>query len=231
MSQQLRPRYSSYDDSELIGRQVQNGRHRELIGGLWEELGELQLGFLKGRGMQPHHAVIDVGAGSFRAGVKLVPYLDAGNYYAIDGQPMLLAAGYAREIEPAGLAARFPRSNYAVTSAFDISSFGRVFDFGIAQSVFTHMPLNRLNACLLALAPHFRSFGAFYVTVFLGSEASPASPRTQVPGIISHPDRDPYHTTIGALRALAGQLPGWSLTVIGDWAHPRNQQMVCFTRL
>ena len=226
-----RLQFSAYDNADLISRQVAHGQHREIIGGLWEELGGLQRQFLQKQGLLPHHSFIDIGAGSFRAGVKLIPYLDVGNYYGIDVQGALLQAGYAKEILPAGLAIRFPRTNFAVTSSFDLSSFGRTFDYGIAQSVFTHMPLQRLHDCLVAVAPYFRVSGQLFVTVFLGSEANPAKPAVQIPGVISHPDQDPYHTTVAFLHAMSGKLSEWRMDILGDWDHPRNQQMISFTRV
>jgi hypothetical protein len=231
MSHDATARFSFYDDADLMRAQAWNGQHRTVIGGLWEELGSLQLEFLKSRGLQPQHALIDVGAGSFRAGVKLVPYLDPGNYYAIDLQRVLLEAGYTREIEPAGLAGRFPRGNFVVNGSFDISSFQRTFDFGIAQSVFTHMPINRLSDCLAALAPHFRAGGLLFVTVFLANDGEADRPVRQGPdGVVTTPTQDPYHTTVTALREVAARALDWQMIVLGGWAHPRNQQMVCFER-
>jgi hypothetical protein len=220
-------RFSTYDDTQWIGQQVRSGLHRDVVGGLWDELGALQLAFLIEHGLQPHHTLVDIGAGSFRAGIKLVPYLDPGNYCATDSQLYLLEAGYVREIEPAGLATRFPRTNFLNDSEFQLALFERFFDYGLAQSVFTHMPLSRLLDCLLATAPFFRTGALFFATVFLGDKY----PVAQVPGIITHYDHDPYHTTVADLATLAASAPMWRMTLLGDWSHPRNQQMVQFQRL
>ncbi len=223
--------FSPYDNTSHIQHVVSGGHHRAVIGGLWHELGTLQADFLKQQGLRPEHAFIDVGAGSFRAGVKLIPYLDGGNYYAIDRQAALLEAGYKHEIEAAGLAGRFPRQHFAATADFDVAGFGRVFDMGIAQSVFTHMPITRLADCLAALAPHFRVSGRFFVTVFLCREDEAHGPVTQHPGgVVTTAKHDPFHTTLSALEALAARSTSWRMTVIGDWDHPRNQKMVLFTR-
>jgi hypothetical protein len=224
-------RRNIYDYTEEMAVAVANGQHRALIGGMWEELGTLQAEFLKSQGLQPGHALIDIGAGSFRAGVKLVPYLEPGNYYAIDLLSSLLDAGYAQEIEAAGLAARFPRRNFAATDNFDLSMFRRRFDFGIAQSVFSHTPVAVLGNCLAAIAPHFRSGGQFFVTVFLAPEEAASAPFVQMPGgFVTRPNQDPFHTTVSALRGMAARAVKWRMAPIGDWGHPRNQQMVCFTR-
>jgi hypothetical protein len=224
-------RRNIYDYTEEMRVAVANGQHRALIGGMWEELGTLQAEFLKAQGLRPGHTVIDIGAGSFRAGVKLVPYLDPGNYYAIDLLSSLLEAGYSQEIEPAGLAARFPRRNFAATESFDLSMFRRRFDFGIAQSVFSHTPISVLGNCLAAVAPHFRAGGLFFATVFLAPEAAAGAPFVQMPGgIVTRPDQDPFHTTASALRGIAARAIKWHMAPVGDWGHPRNQQMLRFTR-
>jgi SAM-dependent methyltransferase len=223
--------FSKYDSAELTRDGVKKWGHRAVIGGLWEEIGTLQAEFLKSQGLRAGHAFIDVGSGGFRAGVKLIPYLDPGNYYAIDLRQELLEEGYRTEIEPANLTDRFPRGNWTATATFNISSFGRKFDFGIAQSVFTHMPIQYLTACLMAVAPHFQPGGRFFVTVFLAPAAEADRPFKQVPGnIVTLPDQDPFHTTLAALENVASQAAGWTMSVIGDWRHPRNQQMLCFVR-
>jgi hypothetical protein len=106
-----------------------------------------------------------------------------------------------------------------------------VFDFGIAQSVFTHMPTEWLAVCLSAIAPHFRPGGRFFVTVFLVPQNKDQKEFNQFPGnIVTSPDKDPFHTTLAALHDIASQAANWDMSMIGDWRHPRNQQMVCFIR-
>jgi len=223
--------FSPYDNTSHMQRVVSDGHHRAVVGGLWHELGMLQADFLKQQGLRPEDAFIDVGAGSFRAGVKLIPYLNAGNYYAIDRQAALLEAGYTHEIEAAGLAGRFPRRHFAATSDFDVAGFGRHFDVGIAQSVFTHMPITRLADCLAALAPHFRIGGRFFVTVFLCPDDAVSGPVTQQPGgVVTTAKHDPFHTTQSALETVAARATRWRMNIIGDWGHPRNQKMILFTR-
>jgi hypothetical protein len=230
-SRNLPNQFSKYDSAELTLEGVKKWGHRAVIGGMWDEIGELQADFLKSQGLEPRHALIDIGSGSFRAGVKLIPYLDPENYYAIDIRQELLDEGYRSENEPAGLDDRFPRHNWVATATFDISAFNRLFDFGIAQSVFTHMPIDLLAACLSAIGPHFRPGGRFFATVFLAPEIDAQDKFRQVPGDIeTWPDKDPFHTTLAALDGIAAKAAGWDMTVIGDWQHPRNQQMLCFVR-
>jgi SAM-dependent methyltransferase len=109
-----------YADLEGIARSAA-ADHRAVVGGLWEELGRLQLDFLKSRGLRPEHFLIDIGCGSFRAGVKLIPFLEQGHYFGLDLNESLIAIGYEREIVPAGLAERFPIANAIVSDCFDLA--------------------------------------------------------------------------------------------------------------
>lgn len=94
---------NTYTNVDRLKERVADRGHRKVIGGRWDQLGNLQLDFLVQRGLQPHHALLDVGCGPLRAGVKLVPYLDPGNYYGIDLSDILIEAGYEGEIVPNGL--------------------------------------------------------------------------------------------------------------------------------
>ena len=46
--------------------------------------GHWQLEVLRGLGLQPSHRLLELAAGSFCAGVRLVPYLQSGHYYGLD---------------------------------------------------------------------------------------------------------------------------------------------------
>ena len=61
-----------------------NGRHRDIVGGRWDETGRAQMAALRAEGLLPHHRLLDIGAGSLRLGCKAVPYLDPGNYWGTD---------------------------------------------------------------------------------------------------------------------------------------------------
>lgn len=222
--------YSHYDALENMKHAVAEGQHRAVIGGMWEELGALQREFLLAEGLKPDHLFLDMGCGSLRAGVPLTAYLDTGHYYGVDISLDLLNAGYEREIVPAGLSQKLPRSHLHATPDFDATSFGVMFDYGIAQSVFTHMPISRLSDCLRALTPVFKSGGRFYATYFERPPGvAPEEPVRHKPGeVVTYSDRDPYDTPLDALRDAT--VDGWSLEVIGSWGHPRDQQMARFTR-
>jgi SAM-dependent methyltransferase len=221
----------NYEADDRIRRKVAEGRHRQVIGGMWEQMGRLQLDFLVAEGLQPDHRLIDIGCGSLRAGVPLTGYLQPGRYFGVDSHQSLLDAGWTREIKGAGLADKLPRANLAATAEFDLSGFGVQFDYGIAQSVFTHLPAGRLTDCLSACAPWFRPGGRLYVTYFeRPATAAPNDPLPHQPGgVVTHPDRDPFDVTQAALLAKIPE--GWRLEIVGPWDHPRDQRMARLVRL
>ncbi len=218
---------SNYYNARSIAERVERGAHRDVIGGMWDEIGSLQLDFLRSQGLQPHHTLLDIGCGSLRLGVRAVDYLEHGRYWGTDLNESLMAAGYEREIVPAGLADKLPRGQLLVDADFALEGVPTHVDFIIAASVFTHLPLNHLRLCLFRLANHIESNCVFYFTIFVPPrEADVAEPHEQVPGIVTYGHRDPYHCLATDPGWLARSSP-WRIRYIGDWGHPRNQKMVC----
>lgn len=217
---------SAYYDAQAMSAVVnEKNDHRMIIGGLWDELGSLQLDYLCSQGMKPEHRLLDIGCGSLRLGVKAANYLNAGNYVGTDLNESFLDVGYREEILPAGLETKLPRSNLVVDGEFTFHGLPKNIDFAIAQSVFTHLPLNHLRLCLARLADHLIGPCDFLFTVFLAPEGREAEAVEQYPGIITHPHKDPYHYRVADIQNAASGLP-WDIEFIGAWGHPRNQMMV-----
>lgn len=195
---------------------------RNVVGGLWEQMGALQFEYLVAEGLQPHHRLLDLGCGSLRGGVHFVGYLEPGHYYGLDSNPTLLDAG-REELERAGLEDR--GATLRCTDTFEIE--GGPFDYAIAQSLFTHLPLNSIRRCLLRLAPHLQPGGRFYAT-FLRAGDNPLATMWRF-GWESYFDRDPYHYKLADLEWAAGRA-GLRMTDLGEWNHPRDQEMLLFQR-
>lgn len=215
-----------YLDEALNRARIATEGHRNVIGGMWETIGPLQRDFLIGQGLRPHHRVLDIGCGALRGGVPLTRYLDPDRYYGIDVSDALIEAGYQQEIAGTDLAARLPRRHLFVTDRFEIP-FGERFDYALAVSLFTHLTLDYLTACLESLAPCMEAGGRFYATFFEGDAGSNAIQRPF--GVQTYPDRDPFHFSQDAIAA-AMPAEDWTLEWIGNWNHPRDQQMACFIR-
>ncbi len=74
-----------------------------------------------------------------------IRYLEPGRYYGVDINASLMAAGQ-KELERENLLVKRP--NLSVNDQFEFSRFGRTFDYAIAVSVFTHLPMNHIIRCL-----------------------------------------------------------------------------------
>ena len=222
---------SVYDDKCAVALNVEQGRHRDIVGGLWDEVGQLQWQFLVRQGLLPKHRLLDIGCGSLRAGVKLIPYLAPGNYWGIDNNIALLNAGWERELGPLGLHGYQPRDQLVALADFEFSQLGQAFDVALAQSVFTHFSWNRIRRCLARLVPVMKPGGRLFATFFelpAGADTE-ANIRHEPGGVITHGDCDPYHYRLSDLEHAAAGMP-WRIQYLGEWGHPRDQRMLVFTR-
>jgi SAM-dependent methyltransferase len=205
-----------------VARLVGAGDHRSAVGGLWEDMGALQLAVLRDFGMGPTARLLDVGCGSLRLGVKAAAFLEPGHYFGTDYFEDLLELGYEREIRPAGLGPRLPRENLVVDRGFAFAGLPGRFDFAIAQSLFSHLPLNSCRSCFRSLAAKLRPGGRFLFTYFESAAEELHEGRDRGGGVVTFPDRDPYHYCWDDFVFCARNAP-WELRRIGEWGHPRGQ--------
>lgn len=221
---------SRYYDKAAVEAEVRAGKHRELVGGLWEEVGQLQLDFLVSRGLKPHHRLLDIGCGSLRGGTKIINYLDAGHYAGSDLHESLLAAGYDIELAREGLTHKLPRSNLVADGEFDFAWCPTRFDFALAQSVFTALPLNFLRICLERLPSFVVLGGKFFVSIFEIPEEHPThKPYRHPSSIVSFGAKEPYHYRFHDMEFCCRTLP-WRASNIGLWAHPLSLHMIEFEK-
>lgn len=115
-----------------------------------------------------------------------------------------------------------------------IEAFGKQFDYGIAHSVFTHLPVNSILVCLLNVERVLAPEGRFYATFFenpAGTKQLGAipQPRSDGPPRESFPDRDPYHYGVDLFEWLCDGI-GLAVEYLGEWGNPRSQKMLVFTR-
>ncbi len=212
-------------ERQLTPEEIARGAHRQFVGGLWEELGALQHAFLKGRGLLPRHRLADIGCGALRGGLHFIAYLDEGRYYGIDTNESLLDAG-RRELALAKL--EHKRPSLFVTRRFELAQFATRFDFALAVSVFTHLPMNHIVKCLVEAKRALLPGAPFYATFFESPSDAHVEPLAHVPGdVVSYFDMDPYHYSPDEIRFLAREA-GVAAERIGEWGHPRDQRMWSF---
>ncbi|MDX5358859.1 MAG: class I SAM-dependent methyltransferase [Rhodobacterales bacterium] len=181
------------------------GRHRDIIGGRWDETGRIQMDMLLRLGLQPQHKVLDIGCGPLRTGCRLVPFLDPGNYWGTDLSGALMATGYRQELTDADRA-RLPECQLVEDGTFDFPGLPRAFDIVLCFAVFTHLPRAQLAHGLARVAERLE-FGLFAFTVFLAPDAAAAArPYRQPDGVVTHGDRTPWHVLAEDVTRLAADV-------------------------
>lgn len=190
--------------------------HRSYIGGpdleTWFGIGKHQYQYLVSKGLRPHHRFLDIACGSLRLGQYLIPFLESGRYFGIEGEEMLVRAGLEHEIMPELLAIKTP--SFSFNYDFDLT-FIEGFDFAIAQSLFTHLTLDDIGKCFRNLRPKAGPDSTFFFTYFEGASSdNPAE---------SHAHKG-WRYSVQELEAAATP-HGWTMTNIGSWGHARNQKI------
>ncbi len=218
-------------DSKKYYKILNPNWYKNAVGGLWEEIGKLQFEFLVEQGLKPKHYLLDVGCGSLRGGIHFIRYLETGHYFGIDISKELLDAGRV-ELKRNNLTHKKPV--LVQMGNFDFQSLNQKFDFALAQSVFTHLPLNSIIRCIMNIQKVLVQGGQFYATFFENPKGKfnlepVMHPRVDGPKFATHFDQDPYHYDFETFKWIC---EGTSLKVeyIGDWNHPRDQKMLVFIK-
>lgn len=132
------------------------------VGGKWNEIGEKQFNLLRGMGLQPHHALLDLGCGTLRGGRHFIRYLDVGHYTGMDISTKAIESG--RELlRHEGLEDKVPRLLVNRDLMFRELE-GQAFDFILAQSVFTHLQPEHIEECFDNLAQIMHADTRFFFT-------------------------------------------------------------------
>ena len=136
------------------------------IGGMWDEIGQLQFAYLKTSGLEPHHKMLDIGCGTLRGGRHFIGYLDAEGYTGIDLSPKAIEAARKLVVDEK-LSDKAPALLVNTTRTLKFEEFADAsFDFLLAQSVFTHLKPEHLEECFAHVGRILRPGGSFHFTYF-----------------------------------------------------------------
>ena len=195
-----------YDDA------LAKGRHRDIVGGRWDETPRIVLPLLTRHGLTAADHLLDIGAGSLRLGRHLAPMV--ADYWATDASRALMLKGWETELDEA-CRNRLPQSHLIEDATFAYPQIPATITLALAFAVFTHLPARSLHDALTNLRPRFPNLRRVIFTVFLAPE-SHTGPHRQKDGVVTHPDRFPWHMTETQVRQIA-ETAGFTAT-----AHPHR---------
>lgn len=187
---------------------------------MWDEIGKVQFDFIVRQGLRPADTLVDVGCGSLRGGRLFIAYLDPEHYLGLDHNSWLIEGGLKYEISKETREGKRPQ--FVISDRFEFDKFERRPTYGIAQSLFSHLTKDDIHLCLTNLKAAMQTGGRFYVTFI---------PKGFLPKNYVNPKRsaDTEAFEYDAEDILTiGQSAGWQGRYIGDWGHPRGQEMLEF---
>jgi cyclopropane fatty-acyl-phospholipid synthase-like methyltransferase len=159
--------------------------------------------------------------------VHFVPFLEKRHYCGVDLNASLLEAGQRELLATAANIDKQP--DLRLTDQFDLAQFGVQFDYALAFSLFTHLYANHIGRCLVEVKKVLGPEGKFFATFFMAPTPRHLEPIVHQPGeCVTYFDHDPFHYSFAEMEMLA-QFAGLSVQLVGEWRHPRDQQMLCFT--
>lgn len=185
---------------------------KDAIGGMWDEIGQLQMQFLKQMGLRPEHKMLDIGCGTLRGGRFFISYLNPSNYSGIDISPACIDAARSLVVNE-DLEDKRPNLILNESMSMRFEEFeNQIFDFLLAQSVFTHLPESVLDECFANIGKVMGPQSRFYFTYFQSDE----------PKQFSHKEFSYPWTFFDSLA----RKHGFDAEEISDsYNHPRNQKM------
>ena len=214
---------SPYLEPGFYDRALAAGKHRDIVGGRWDETARAQMAALIDEGLTPSDHLLDIGCGSLRLGHKAVAYLNPGHYWGTDASAALMQRGWDAELPP-DQQARLPRSNLIEDAHFAYPGVPETITMAIAFGVFTHLPAEALRPALTNLRQRCPALRTLLLTVFLGPETDG---HRQPDGVVTHASRPPYHRPATAIEAdaqSAGFTARWSERKL-----PRGQRLCLLT--
>jgi len=221
----MRGHISPYHVPDFYHDALAKGRHRDIVGGRWDETGRIQMQMLLDEGLQPHHRLLDIGCGSLRLGCRAVPFLDPGHYWGTDLSGALMRKGHEEEVSDK---ARLPLTHLVEDDDFSFPGVPETIDYALAFAVFTHLPMNHLRRALTQVRGRFPRLRRLLFTVFLAPDAvASLGPVRQPDGVVTHDIRAPYHLLAADVAHLAA---GAGFAVDLDAIRLPRGQVLCVAR-
>jgi len=117
-------------------------------------------------GLRDTHCLLDIGAGSLRAGRLFIPYLKRERYFATEPNKWLVEDGIKNELGNDMILLKNPQ--FAFIDDFTIPFGAQKFDYILAQSILSHTGPVQFNT-LLQSVKHALAPNGIFVATFLKS--------------------------------------------------------------
>ena len=208
------------DDDATLGRGLPPGapHYRAFVGppADYDISAALQFNLLTALGLREEHSLLDIGCGSLRAGRLFIVYLRPERYFGLEPEAWLVEEGIKQELGREILAVKRPTFSY--DRDFTLNTFGRQFDFLLAQSVFSHSAPQQIRHVFAEARSVMTPTSVFIATFFSGSE-SYTGQEWVYPGIVRYTSRD--------IEAFARE-QGLATQKV-NWTHPTGQTWIAIT--
>lgn len=204
----------TYTDAyrRLMAYRLQLQGPRGAVGSDDVGIGKLQFEFLRNQGLSPENTLLDIGCGSLRGGQYFIPYLNKNNYTGIDISAEAIEAG---KEQIGDNIIKSKRPTFHVNEDLTFKEVSGLYDYALAQSVFTHLPGEHIQECLNHLDKVLDPNGEFYATFFTDP---------------SHSNAKNFTYTESEIEQIARRT-GWETKIYSEsqFPHPRNQKIVRFS--
>jgi hypothetical protein len=191
--------------------------YRSWVGpaGRFDTIAAQQFGLLTLGGLREHHTLLDIGCGSLRAGRLFITYLQVGNYYGIEPEQWVLDEGIKEMLGREFIDLRKP--TFSNDANFTLTTFGRQFDFLLAQSIFSHTTQAQVRRCFEEARKVVSPTSQFFAT-FVKGDDDYVGDEWVYPGIVTFRP--------STMRSIAAD-NGFNMKLL-EWPHP-SQQWAQFT--
>ncbi len=155
-------RLGSWTIRTIVPSKREQYRLDNMIGpiGYWQEMQDYQLALLKEVGLQPRHALLDIGCGPLSGGLAFIPYLEPGNYCGIDLRDDAIVEA-RKQVLKAGLEDKNPV--LVVSSTFGGEELDSAsFDYVWMSQTSYHLDDKLIGLCLETISRLLKPGGRFF---------------------------------------------------------------------
>jgi SAM-dependent methyltransferase len=196
--------------------------HRKFVGppDRYDLTSAMQFNLLTALGLREHHALLDIGCGSLRGGRLFIVYLQPERYFGMEPAQWLIDQGIDSEIGRDLIDLKKP--TFSNDGNFTLTTFGRTFDYILAQSIFSHASQAQIRRCLSEAKKALNPTGVFAATIFPG-EANYQGTEWVYPGWATYTPE--YFAGLVAEAQLACRPLNWTHTNRQKWfaiTHPQH---------